>query len=354
MTAPRRTLVLLLAGALGAASCKSIGPASIPVDRSDYAVAIGVSWEQQVLLNLVRVRYAEAPSFVEVTGIVGGHEFSRNVSASAGVNNSPFGDAATIGGAATLVDRPTITFAPLSGEAFVTKVLAPVPLSALFALVETGYSAEPLLNTFLRSLNGVGNHVPRAAMTLPADAEFPKLTANLQRLQDAGAIDFRIRKGDDQKIATFLIIRKAKSPEVAAAVAEMRAIMGIPGDQNEIRLVYGILPGEVGEVTASSLSMYQVLLSLSWDVEIPEADLRGTKVLSPPEGRDDLRRFVIRVKSGTSKPDDSFVAIRHRGNWFWVESGDLQSKLSLSAICLMLRALETGPGLSPVLTIPAG
>jgi hypothetical protein len=134
----------------------------------------------------------------------------------------------------------------------------------------------------------------------------------------------------------------------------MRAIMGIPGDQNEIRLVYGILPGEVGEVTASSLSMYQVLLSLSWDVEIPEADLRGTKVLSPPEGRDDLRRFVIRVKSGTSKPDDSFVAIRHRGNWFWVESGDLQSKLSLSAICLMLRALETGPGLSPVLTIPAG
>ena len=66
---PVRLIVIL--GAALVAGCTSIGPGSVPRDRIDYAGAIADSWREQTLLNIVKLRYFDAPAFLEVSSIIG-------------------------------------------------------------------------------------------------------------------------------------------------------------------------------------------------------------------------------------------------------------------------------------------
>src|SRR4051812_32754899 len=46
------TIVMAL-GFLAGSGCSHLGPTTVAVDRFDYAAAIGDSWKQQTLLNIV-------------------------------------------------------------------------------------------------------------------------------------------------------------------------------------------------------------------------------------------------------------------------------------------------------------
>ena len=52
-------IAVLLAG------CTAIGPQTVTRDRFDYNRAISDSWKEQTLLNIVKLRYADMPLFVE-------------------------------------------------------------------------------------------------------------------------------------------------------------------------------------------------------------------------------------------------------------------------------------------------
>ena len=54
----------------GLSGCASIGPATVARDRFDYISAISESWKAQMLLNLVKLRYADAPVFLDVASVI--------------------------------------------------------------------------------------------------------------------------------------------------------------------------------------------------------------------------------------------------------------------------------------------
>ncbi len=47
----------------------SICPGTVARDRFDYVNAISNSWKKQMLLNMVKIRYVDAPVFMEVSSI---------------------------------------------------------------------------------------------------------------------------------------------------------------------------------------------------------------------------------------------------------------------------------------------
>ena len=96
----RIVTVLLLSSIIS--GCGSIGPNTVYRDRFDYITAISESWKQQTLLNIVKLRYADVPVFMEVGQVISGYELETTISA-----GGTLGDKAwrTAGGAlGTFVD----------------------------------------------------------------------------------------------------------------------------------------------------------------------------------------------------------------------------------------------------------
>ena len=60
----------VLAASLVVAGCAGIGAHRLPVDRFDYSAAIASSTNEQMLLNLVRLRYNETPIFLDVNTVI--------------------------------------------------------------------------------------------------------------------------------------------------------------------------------------------------------------------------------------------------------------------------------------------
>ncbi|HSK28786.1 MAG TPA: hypothetical protein VLA17_02390, partial [Candidatus Limnocylindria bacterium] len=65
-----KTCAIMIAAMLGLSGCASIGPGTVTRDRFDYISAISDSWKSQMLFNLVKLRYGDAPVFLDVASVI--------------------------------------------------------------------------------------------------------------------------------------------------------------------------------------------------------------------------------------------------------------------------------------------
>src|SRR5262245_66347792 len=119
-------LCLLVAG------CASMGPQSVPRDRFDYVTSISESWKRQMLLNLVKVRYADAPVFLDVSSVINAYTLETGIQLSAQDATTGFTDSfRALGANGRYADQPTIPYTPVSGERFARSVKSPIPIGTL-------------------------------------------------------------------------------------------------------------------------------------------------------------------------------------------------------------------------------
>ena len=59
-----------------------MGPPTIARDRFDDVTAVSESWKRQMLLNLLKVRYADAPVFMDIASAINSYELAGDVSLS--------------------------------------------------------------------------------------------------------------------------------------------------------------------------------------------------------------------------------------------------------------------------------
>src|SRR5215831_11285885 len=118
-----------LLAVFGMAGCASIGPGTVTRDRFDYTSAIAESWKSQMLLNLVKLRYGDTPVFLDVGQVVSGYTLQSTFSAggsvfsTSGVVPGVPNSSVTLGAQGQYIDRPTITYSPLSGERFARSLM---------------------------------------------------------------------------------------------------------------------------------------------------------------------------------------------------------------------------------------
>ncbi len=207
-------LVLFIAG------CATIGPKSVIRDRFDYNTAISDSWKEQTLLNIVKLRYADMPLFVEVASIVSGYTLESSVSVNGALSTPDAiqGDTLSLGGNGKFTDRPTITYVPITGSQFNKSFMTPIPPDAVLFLMQSGWSAELIFPLTVDAVNGLRSQVFAGANQRPGDTSYYRVIELMKQIQQSGAYGMRIKHENNSKDTTVLFFhKKGLDPEVLAA-----------------------------------------------------------------------------------------------------------------------------------------
>src|SRR5438477_2225704 len=217
-----------LAGLVGLlvvlSGCRSIGPGTVARDRFDYSGSIGESWKRQTLLNIVKLRYLDPPTFVDVGQIVAGYSLETGLNAGGAFPETTGlgGNTATVGGSVRFTDRPTITYTPLTGNKFVKALMTPLPPDSVFFTVQSGYAADAVFFAAVGAMNGLKNQESNLAGVSPPDADFVRALELLRKIQLSGAVGMRVQQDAQKQQTTLVTFRSEKiSQETLADIREL-------------------------------------------------------------------------------------------------------------------------------------
>lgn len=362
MVEEKRQMVLniriLAAAALMVAfltGCSGLGPATVARDRFDYTAAISESWKRQMLLNIVKIRYGDAPIFLDVASIINQYQVSTALNAAFGWSYPPQANSQLLGVEGNFIDRPTITYTPLTGEKFARNLMTPVAPATVMSLVEGGYPIDLVFRILVHSVNGIQNSFGGSARARKADPEFYLILEKMRHIQASGAVALRVRKMENRD-ALMMVFRKRMDRETEQASREVRRMLGLKEEGGEFRVVYGSVSGSDEEVALLTRSIIEVLSDISATIQVPAEHVTERRVPATmePEG-EGIRGTMIRILCSTAKPDDDFAAVPYRGRWFWIDDRNYVSKKLFSFLMFVMTLTETGgkEG-APIVTINAG
>jgi hypothetical protein len=349
-----RLLYATLVSSIVLTACGSLGPKTLDKDQLDYGQSIGNNWKNQMLANIVKLRYLDMPVFVDVGSIVSGYTLETQVSGRLGFGDSfSSGDTQGLGGSGRYTDRPTITYMPKTGDDYLRSLLEPIEPKNLLALVQAGYNAELLFTWAVEAINGVHNYSVMAGQLKQADPEFIEFTRLLRELQIAGAVGFEIESNPDTREDVIFVMRKLGLPDsVLEKNKRAGEIIGLSGGRDRYRVIYAPFQTDAETLSIQTRSVLQTLVAMAGFVEVPEAQ---TSHATPGFDLSGSTVHPFRVYSDKEKPDQSFAAVKYQDYWYWIESSDLNSKAVFSLMLFLTTLTNRASGdRGPVLTIPTG
>ena len=351
----RRWLALAAAGALS--GCGTMGPTTVQRDRADYAEVLGRTWKEQTLMNVVKLRYADVPVYLEVASIISSTSLESQVNVAAtNFDRLSTGNNQLIGAYGRYTDRPTITYSPVGGERFARYLLRPLSPTAVFGLVQGGYPVDRVLQLTTRAINGVSNRSAASGRARAADPEFPALMEAMRRVQRSESMGTRVERRNGDEVAT-LFFRPDPPANVADDMRTVQRLLGLRSGARDLSLIFGPVPRSDSEIALLTRSMAEILLEIAATIEAPEADVReGRAQPAPPPATEPppWGEPLVRIHSSKQRVDDAYASVLYRGHWFWIDDRDLPSKTMFTFLLVLLSMAEAGNSAqAPVITVPA-
>ena len=345
---------LLLEGCIlvGFSGCASFGPQSMDRDRFDYINAIASSWKQQTLLNIVKMRYADTPIFLEVGQIISGYQLEGTIAMGGSLSSSSaYGDIFSLGTTGRYTDRPTITYTPMTGSHFMHVLLTPIPPPALFMVIEQGWPVDLLFQIGVQKINGVSNGMG-GLRGYPPDPDFVRLLEALQRLQASRVIGLRVEMSQESKqIGTIMTISKKNLPlEIQADRELVRKLLGLRPDQQEFKIIYGGISDKDDVIAVQTRSGLQILKELGADVQVPSthiAERRTYPPVSESSGIGSSLQPLLRIHADKSRPIDVFAAVKYNDYWYWIDNRDFKSKGVFTFLMIIMTLAEKEEKIQP-------
>ena len=357
-----KVLGLLSISLLFAGCGSQIGPENIRNERQDFNIALQQTNDEQMLLNLVRMKYRDTNMFLEVGAIASQYSLTSNVTANGSLKDN-FSNSIALGTKIEYQEKPTISYTPLHGQSFITRLLSQVSPDTISLLYKSGWSVERLFLLCMERIQNIKN-APSASGPTPKYApnykDFKKLCDLLRDLQVEGQIQLDlVSLSDDPKNPVFALTLAFR--ESNDQTKELKKTLGL-GNADYYVLKQGRAAKD-NELNIETRSIREMLFYLSHAVEVPAKHIEGGLVTATKhkDGADfcwkDVTGDLLKVKSTTSiiPPKNAYVSVRYRNTWFYIEDSDLNSK-STFALLIQLYDLQSGDssGAAPVLTLPIG
>ena len=288
---------------------------AIRADYASYNQTIQHNQSQQMLLNLVRLKYRETPFFMKVGALSASYSYSMDGSANFGVAGNTKAYGMRVG--AGYSTRPTITYTPLEGNTFVQQVLAEVEVTEFALLVRSGWPIHTLCNVMVEQIDGAKNDLDD-----PSYERFKNIVTTLSEAK--GTDNLSYVAGEEEPL---LQIRSDR--------------LNIGGEERGDSLKLHTLP--LSRIHLRSF--LDIMFFLGKNTIVPEAHAEMVKT-SKPNG-------WMTIHSSADEPDNAMVSVRHRGYYFSISNTDLRSK-DIFALLKLLYQMQAGdaPTIQPLLTIP--
>ena len=353
-------LIPILIGLLFVA-CGQIGPASVSRDRFDYNSAVSESWKEQTLLNIVKIRYADMPLFLEVASIVSGYSFEKSASLMGNIfegGSSP--DNFSLGAGGTHIERPTITYAPITGAKFNKNFMTPLPPYVVLFLIQSGWPADIVLPIAVEAVNGLRAQRSAGASQRVGDSGYYRVIQLFKTIQNSAGLGVRVIRNDENKETLVLSICGSDLPaDVLAARDELAGLLGVQKGAGEYTVTFGEIAKNDKELAMLTRSMLSIMVVMAGQVEVPEWHISQGITVASLSGANasatDGPRHIIAIRHGRERPVEAFVAVEYKGYWFWIDDRDFASKRIFAYLMILFSLTETSgrEGL-PLITIPAG
>ncbi len=381
----------------------AFGPIALERTHSRYNESIRRVNEEQLLLNLVRVRYNESPFKLSVSSIAAQYELTGSAEArpffvAPNPANHPYRTFTSVlpDVAASAANRPTMTLIPATGDA-IRRFLTPISADTLVFLGSTSWPISTVMRLWVERLNGVPNaasasgperefvpdfarfhriaHLLQVAQNLeiivvvarpfdlPAGSPLPVASVTSAAAVDAAKSGYEYRSDDGG--ASVLLVRKEHRlvMEVSPAAARhpvMLELEGLLNLQPGLTTYDLIVSSDIvdplrfptsplADLHLSPRSTAQVYFFLSNGIEIPPEHIEAGLIHPPvaPDGTAFDERavteglFTVHSCKGHKPPPNAYVAVKYRGYWYYVDDRDQKSK-STFALTLMLSRLDFG------------
>lgn len=330
--------------------CGTIGPKKLPGDQFDFNSAINEASSEQLLLNLVRLRYSEQPTFLKVSSIVNQYTRSGSANLTGGVNDVILGNNIYGGGGVVWSNTPTITYLPISGHEFSRNLLTPIPPGALLGLIQSGWPIELVMKTAIWSVNGIFDEVARPSGRRVADPQFYELFGLWQYLIDHGMIG--LKRGIEDTETIELFFQETEVEEYNNKIRRFKSLLNLADQFQSYIIKYGLIPENQNEIAMITGSVWEIMLNLSWYFDVPPSHIADGRTMEGLAAKDSTVVPPINVLFSEEEPEAN-IKVFTQEHWFYLDNNDRNSKRHFSFLQLILSLSENQTqGQGPALTIP--
>jgi hypothetical protein len=391
-----------------------LGPEAMRVGHEQYSEAVRQLKNEQLLLNLVRMRYTDAPIFLQIGSISTQFVFQQSGSVSGTLTENVGNidgknpDLLNLTGSVGYEERPTITYTVPSDSSFLQQLLLPITVDKLALIAESIWSGGSVMRLAVERLNALDN-APRASGPTPSIEPsyegFLEAVSLMRTLAYDGVIGFQYeerlepvsdpipttalqtmgmsqilalgvmyQRNDDGTYTLMerrrvLVMRFGRLADTSSGAQRLRELLRLDPSQTRFELmeyddsVTDDLDPEAlwGDLALNTRSVLGIMYYASKAVQVPEEHLAdgSAKLTLDDQGEpfdwNELIGDLFVIQSSKSAPGNAAIRVNHRGYWFYIADDDHASKSTFSLL-LALSSLASVPvdAAKPVLTLPVG
>jgi hypothetical protein len=368
-------------------------------------------------MNLVRLRYREPVSFLTLSSISAQFSYTANANVIAQAQKQDFNfGIGSDNPLFTYSEQPTITYAPLQGAEFATRIMRDIDLETFGLLATSQWDVNILMRLLAEKMGRLPNKPEDMAEGEGSSSSYAKFMTVMRiwkNLQNHGRLVFA-KVPDDEAVVTeslpasqitadsavsadksgyALTRRKDGAYDLVKSGATMFCLMATyfnKEDADTVDACLGIKPlrrqdsddrivERIKIVRASDVPMtvwteptlpvlpiqfrsfLNVMQYVAAGIEAPESDIQKQVVKTytnsggKPFDRRELTKDLLDIRCSQHQPKSAFVWIRYRGHYFYIDDADVASKDAFAFIGLIFSLYAGAPSsASPLLTIPVG
>ena len=365
---------------------------------------------EQLLLNLVRLRYGEMPYFLQVSTVSTTFSAQQSAEVSGSLSRAASANSGLLGAGAgvSYAENPTVTWSLPDSREYLGRLLAPMGADQLTVLAQAGWDPRRVLLAGVKKMNRLCNRdlIVGEGVYTPASYEgFVEVLQLLNQLRREDLVDLaygvkssqgggkiplerldsrsipdglpyglQFMTRDDPnvfeplKLTKPLFLRFSKRSDADPRAQRLRSLLGLAPDRYSFGIVDTGSSGTeqllsesgrlsqvydperpMAEIVLNNRSVMEVLLFVSASVQVPpEHVARGYVAQRQP-----LEGNWLEVRVSAAAPEDAWLKVEFHGWWFWVAANDLASRESFTLLeALFASVVGNVPGAKPLLTLP--